>query len=111
MWTTLMWILGYVPLWVWAVVFFAGFGALYFYFGPIITLIWNWTPRWLKLTIGGALSLLAAVAYGRYQGAKTEREMQKHREENAVQDRKEIHDEVKNLSNADLDKRFDKWVR
>lgn len=110
MWTVLQAALDHVPLWVWLAIAFAAFGALYWFFAPVVAAVWALTPKPVKIALGAIAAGLGIFVYGRYQGARTARELQKQKEARAVQDRQEIHDEVKNLSDDDLDKRFDKWV-
>lgn len=105
------WVIGHVPLTVWLVVTFVIVAVLYAFFGPIINAVLAITPRWVKVVLGGIFALVAAVAYGRYQGAKTEREIQKKREAGAVQKRKQINEKVHNLPDDRVDRELDRWMR
>lgn len=105
------WIFDHIPLWVWVTVTICGAGAAFYFFSPILVPLWNITPRWVKVVLGFILSILAALAAGRYKGAKDERDMQARRNAQAIQTRTEVDNEVGNLSNADADKRLDQWMR
>lgn len=110
-WTIVQAALDHVPLGVWLAIVFVTAGVVYFYAAPIINVIWAVTPNWLKIVLGVVGTGIGIYIYGRTQGAKTARELEKQRQVNAVRDREKIHEDVKNLSDTDLDKRFDKWVR
>lgn len=105
------WILDHVPPWVWLIAGLGGFGVLWFYFSPIIIAIWNLTPKPIRIALGAVGALIAAVMWGRYRGAKDEREAQKKREAGAVDTRSKINEDVKKSSDADIDKRLSRWMR
>jgi type VI protein secretion system component VasK len=111
LWNMFVGALDHVPLWVWLTITFAVAGVLYWFFAPIITVVWNLTPKPVKIALGAIGTGIGIYVYGRYSGARTARELEKQKQAAAVKDREKIHDEVKNLSDADLDKRYDKWVR
>jgi hypothetical protein len=104
------WLIDQVPFYVWAIIALGGFGALMWFFYPVLMPLWNALPGPVKAGILLIVTAIGGVLYGRYKGAKDERDMQQKRDANAIQDRENIHNEVKNLSDDDLDKRFDKWV-
>jgi membrane protein implicated in regulation of membrane protease activity len=105
------WLIDHVPPWVWIILIIGTTGALWFYFSPIITVVWRLLPNWLKVTLGAVLSLILAVLYGRYKGAKDEREKQAEREADQINKRKQVDESVRNASDADLDKRANRWLR
>ncbi len=57
--------------------------------------------------IAGLVALWKAYDYGK----KAEKNKQLERRIDAIKDKKEIENEVDSLAPADLDQRFDRWVR
>lgn len=78
---------------------------------PALTAIWNALPSWARtaLLAAGTLgaSMLVAWSYGYRQRAAEE----KARRANAAARRKEIDNEVGRLSDRDLDRELDRWMR
>jgi hypothetical protein len=66
-----------------------------------------------QLIVGGFLlvGFLGFAVWMRMLGAKAERLKQAETNLNAIHDKKEIDDEVANLGPADLDARFNRWMR
>ena len=58
---------------------------------------------------GGLLILVVALAY--FLGRKSERQSRSEDRLDAIADKKEKDDEVDALAPADLDARFDRWMR
>jgi hypothetical protein len=73
--------------------------------------IWLALPKWLKRLIIGAGALLAAYVAGRNRGSKDERDRRAKADAHAIQNRKDVDDEVRNLPADDLGRRLDKWMR
>lgn len=73
--------------------------------------IWLALPMWLKITL--IFIVVAVLAYfgGRNTGAKNERDLQQHREADAINTREKIDATVKSLDEAALDKRLNRWMR
>lgn len=107
--------LGYVisavPLWVWVMLGLLVIGLLFYFFSPILVPLWRMIPKPVKYVIYGILSLFGAFAYGRHKGFKDVKAHDKELEKKAVENRKEIHDEVQKLNPVDTDKRLDRWMR
>jgi membrane protein implicated in regulation of membrane protease activity len=100
-----------VPTWIYLTVVFVVAGVVFYFFSPIITAIAAVMPNWMKIALGAVASLVAAFVYGRYRGAKTARELETQKQEKAVQTRSKINESVKNATDAELDKRADRWMR
>lgn len=103
----LSWAFNFVPWWAWVVAFII-----------TTTLTWQfWAPIWAVLPTPGKVALAAIgaalVAYiaGRNRGSKDERDQRAKKDAHAVQTRKEIDDEIRNLPDADVDRGLDKWMR
>jgi protein-S-isoprenylcysteine O-methyltransferase Ste14 len=105
------WIIDHIPIWVWLVLLFGGTGALFYFFSPILVPIWNLTPRWIKVLGAGIISVILAALAGRYKGRRDAEDEQRKRDAQAIETRKETHDEVQKLSPSDRRKRLDGWVR
>lgn len=73
--------------------------------------IWLTLPKWLKGLIIGAGALLTAYIAGRNKGSRDERGGRAKADAHAIQNRKDVDDEVRNLPAGDLDRRLDKWMR
>lgn len=104
---TLSWIFNFVPWWVWTV---AGV-VLVAVFWQVLAPIWLVLPKWLKALILGVGALLTAYVAGRNRGSKDERDQRAKADAHAIQNRKDVDDEVRNLPADDLDRRLDKWMR
>lgn len=67
----------------------------------------------LKLILAGAVALAIVLAFARvfYAGKRSERTAQAARNAAAVQQAKEIADEVHSISHADVDRRLARWMR
>lgn len=103
-------IMSLIPWWVWALCAVAALVAIILY-APWVVALWQRLPssvRW-ALSLIGTLGL--AFLAGRNRGAKDMRDQQARRDAQAVAKRKEIDDAVDNLGDADLDERYDRWVR
>jgi hypothetical protein len=104
---TLSWAFNYVPWWVWGVIAV----VLLAVFWQALLPIWLVMPKWLKGLILGAGALLTAYIAGRNRGSKDERDRRAKADAHAIQNRKDVDDEVRNLPADDLDRRLDKWMR
>lgn len=105
------WIVDHIPLWVWITVVVVMVGAAFYFLSPILVPLWNVTPRWVKLVLGFVLSLLAAIAGGRYKGAKDERDMEARRNAEALQTRVKVDHDVDKLTKSETDERLANWYR
>jgi hypothetical protein len=103
----LSWAFNYVPWWVWTVIAI----VLVAVFWQTLLPIWLALPEWLKGLILGAGALLTAYVAGRNRGSKDERDRRVKADAHAIQNRKDVEDEVRNLPADDLDRRLDKWMR
>lgn len=103
--------LGWVPLWAWISLCIVAAIPILYFFGPVLLPIWRMLPTWLQAVFLGIGATLLAWAGGRYVGAKTERDEQKRREANALRNRAEIDDEVRNMPKKDVHDRLGRWNR
>lgn len=103
--------LSMIPLWVWIVMGLLIAAPILYFFGPIVFGIWRILPNWAKIVLGAVFSVFGVFVYGRHKGYKTYKEHQEKLDRRAVENRKEIHDEVEKLSPSDTDKRLDRWYR
>jgi len=97
----------FVPWWVWTVIAV----VLLAVFWQALLPIWLALPKWLKGLILGTGALLTAYVAGRNKGSKDERDRRAKADAHAIQNRKDVDDEVRNLSPSDTDKRLDRWYR
>ena len=104
-------VLDHTPIWVWLVILFGGLGALFYFFSPILVPIWNLTPTWIKVLLGGILSVILAALAGRVQGRRDADEERKKNDADAIKHREQINAETDKLSPDDKRKRLDGWVR
>jgi hypothetical protein len=104
---TASWLFNYVPWWVWTVIAVV---LLAVFWQPVMA-FWLSAPKWLKGLIIGAGALLTAYVAGRNKGSKDERDRRAKADAHAIQNRKDVDDEVRNLPADDLDRRLDKWMR
>lgn len=107
----MMYLLDQVPTWVWLLVTALGAGALFYFFSPLIMAVSAITPKPVKIALGAIAAGVAAFMYGRYRGNKTAKELEAERDKQAVEKRSEINASVKNATDAELDKRADRWMR
>ena len=104
------WIIDHIPIWVWLVILFGGLGALFYFFSPILVPIWNLMPKWLKVLLGGIVSVTLAALAGRYRGRKDAEEEQRRRDAEALQKRKEVEDAVNKLPPGEAENRLrNRW--
>jgi hypothetical protein len=68
-------------------------------------------PRSMKVAPTAVVAVLVAYIAGRNRGSKDERVHRAKKDARAVQTRKETDNEVRNLPDADVDRRLDKWMR
>lgn len=104
---TLSYLLNFIPWWVWTVIAVV---LLAVFWQPVMA-FWLGAPKWLKGLILGAGALLTAYVAGRNKGSKDERDRRVKADAHAIQNRKDVDDEVRNLSPSDVDKRLDRWRR
>lgn len=109
--TTLISLMDHVPTWIYLIIVFVVAGVVFYFFSPIITAIAAVMPNWMKIALGAVAGLIAAFVYGRYRGAKTARELEAQKQAKAVETRSKIDASVKNATDAELDKRADRWMR
>ena len=102
--------LSLIPWWVWAALVVVLMAAAMLY-APWVVALWARLPAWFRngLVLIGTLGL--AYLAGRNRGAADMKADQAKRDAQAVETRKEINNEVGALSDDDLDKRYDRWVR
>jgi hypothetical protein len=104
---TLSYAFNYVPWWVWTVIAIV---LLAVFWQPVMA-FWLSAPKWLKGLIIGAGALLTAYVAGRNKGSKDERDRRAKADANAIKNRKDIDDEVRNRPAATVDRDLDKWMR
>lgn len=100
-----------IPLWVYVMVAVMIAVPLFYFFSPVILAIWRITPKPVKYILLGILSLFGMFAYGRHKGYKDVKAREDELNKKAVDNRRQIHDEVEKLNPADTDKRINKWMR
>jgi len=100
-----------VPWWVYLAVGLLGTGALFYFFSPVLIPLWNLTPRWVKVLLGSIGAALLAWQAGRNKGVKDAKAQQAENDRQATEHRSEIDTSVRNATDADLDKRHDRWLR
>lgn len=105
--STISWLFNFIPWWVWTVIAV----VLVAVFWQALLPIWLAFPKWLKGLILGAGILLTTYVAGRNKGSKDERDRRAKADAHAIQNRKDVDDEVRNLPADDLDRRLDKWMR
>lgn len=76
-----------------------------------MTWLWSKLTGWLALAGVLLSAALAIFLKGRSIGTATERAKQQADDLKAIQTAKGIQNEVDGLNDADLDKRYSKWVR
>lgn len=99
-----------IPWWVWAALA-AVLLAVALLYAPWIVALWARLPSWFRRVVVLVGTLGLAYIAGRNRGAHDVQEAQNKANARANEIRKEVDDEVSNLSDADLDKRYDRWVR
>jgi hypothetical protein len=104
---TLSYAFNHVPWWVWLVAVLVAAGFTVQFWLPI----WAVMPNWLKVTLAAVGAVLTAYVAGRNKGSKDERDRRAKADAHAIQNRKDVDDEVRNLSPSDVDKRLDRWSR
>jgi hypothetical protein len=97
----------FVPWWVWLIALIVAAGFTYQFWVPI----WAITPKPVKIALAAIAAVLTAYVAGRNRGSKDERDRRAKADANAIQNRKDVDDEVRNLPADDLDRRLDKWMR
>jgi hypothetical protein len=105
------WIISQIPWWVYVIVAAPFVGAAFYFFGPLIMGVWAILPKPVKWLLGGIVAGLLAFVAGMNKSSRAAKERQKQLEQQAVNKRNEIHENVENRSESDIDKSFDKWVR
>jgi hypothetical protein len=100
-------IINAVPVWVWLVIAAVALALTAQFWMPI----WLVLPRWLKATILGTGAILAAYGFGRNKGFRDEQVRRDRANARAVETRKEVDDEVRNDSDAAVDRKLDRWMR
>lgn len=103
---TLSYAFNFVPWWVWTIIVV----VLLAVFWQALLPIWLALPQWLKGLILAGGALLTAYVAGRNKGSKDERDRRAKADAHAIQNRKDVDDEVRNLPADDLDRRLDKWM-
>lgn len=101
------WLLSFVPLWVWLLIAAITLGVTFQFWGPI----WLALPRPIKtvlLAIGGGLAIFLGALH---LGGKRERERRDKANANAIKNRLEIENEVRDLKPDDVDRRLGRRLR
>lgn len=104
---TLSYAFNYVPWWVWLVAAIIAAVLTYQFWLPI----WAMLPRPVKVLVAAIAAVLTAYVAGRNKGSKDERDRRAKADAHAIQNRKDVDDEVRNLPTDDLDRRLDRWMR
>jgi|GEM_PF-2742585 len=104
---TLSWAFNFIPWWAWLVAAIIAAVLTYQFWLPI----WAVLPRPVKVLLAAIAAVLTAYVAGRNKGSKDERDRRAKADANAIQNRKDVDDEVRNLPADDLDRRLDKWMR
>lgn len=105
------WIVDQIPWWVYLIGGMTVVGGLFYFFSPILVPLWNITPRWLKVALGGIGAAFLAWTAGRNRGAHDAAELQRRNDANAINNRNEVNQSVQNASPAERDKRLERWMR
>ena len=105
--STLSWAFNFVPWWMWPVGLLVAAIVTWQFWAPI----WALLPRPVKVALAAVGAVSVAYIAGRNRGSKDERDQRAKKDARAVQTRKETDDEVRNLPDADVDRRLDKWMR
>jgi hypothetical protein len=100
-----------IPLWAWVTAAVLLAATLFYFFSPILLPIWAAMPKPLKIGLGVVGAVLAAWVGGKHAGRKTEQDLRKANDANAIKHRKEIDDEVRDMPAPAVDKRLNKWMR
>jgi len=103
----LNWLLNSVPVSAWVILITFGVAALFYFFSPFISAL----PNWLKISIVFIASVGIALLAGRKKGRDDAKVEQAALAAKAEQIRKQIDDSVSKLSDSDLDRRLDGWMR
>lgn len=101
------WIFDNTPLWVWLAGGIAALAASYTLWLPI----WGLLPKPAQAALIALAAVIGAYLAGRKRGADNATQRQKEQNAKAIQTRAEIDHEVRNLPDADLKRRGDKWLR
>lgn len=101
------WAFNFIPWWVWLVAALIALGLTVQFWSPI----WAIMPQWMKAAMLFIGALLLAFFAGRNRGAKDERDMRRDADAHAVENRKEIDNEVSKLDRPAVDRRIDRWMR
>lgn len=97
----------FIPWWVWTIIVIVPVAV----FWQALLPIWLALPKWLKGLIIGAGALLTAYVAGRNRGSKDERDRRVKADANAIKNRKDIDDEIRNRPATRVDSDLDKWMR
>lgn len=106
-----MYYLDSIPWWVWLLPTPFIIGVVAWFFGPLILRLWFALPTKVQAGLAIIFTIGLAYLFGRGQGNRAAREMQKQRDAHAVQTRERIHREVQTLNEPDVDKRLNRWMR
>lgn len=103
------WFIGFVPGWVLPIIIA----------GALLATVQIWWPFWAvlpskaKAAVGIVAGGLAIFGFGRYKGAKSERDKRNLDNAKALKRKAEIHNEVESLDDKSVDDRLNRngWMR
>jgi hypothetical protein len=104
---TASWLFNFIPWWAWVVAAIIAAVLTYQFWLPI----WAMLPRPVKVALAAIAAVLTAYVAGRNKGSKDERDRRAKADANAIKNRKDIDDEVRNRPAATVDRDLDKWMR
>lgn len=105
------WLVAQIPFWVYITVALLFAAAMFYFLSPVLVPLWALTPRWVKIALGFVGSLLGTYLFALNRGSRAEREMQRQKEAKANEHREDNDRKIRNTSDSDLNKRFNKWLR
>lgn len=101
------WLIDATPTWLWAVGLLFGFAASFRVWSPI----WGLLPPAVRIAIIALITTAGAYLAGRHRGAANEKARQEKSRAAAASKRQEIDNEVDALSDSDVARRLDRWMR
>lgn len=103
------WFIGFVPGWVLPIIIAVALLTTAQFWLPI----WTVLPSKAKAAIGIVAGALAIFGFGRYKGAKSERDKRALDNSKAIERKAEIHNEVESLDDKSVDDRLSRngWMR
>lgn len=107
----MQYIMDSVPWYVWLLPAPIIIGVLLWFFGPFIIGIWNALPTKVKAVLIAIGTVGLAYLIGRSQGNKTARDRLEAQRKQAVESRRQIHDDVQKRDDKRIDDDLSKWLR